>query len=50
MSVLIFADQHEGKLRKAAFETVCYGAKLADQLGISATALVLGSCQDHDLK
>ncbi|TAN02114.1 MAG: electron transfer flavoprotein subunit alpha/FixB family protein [Chitinophagaceae bacterium] len=50
MSVLIFADQHEGKLRKAAFETVCYGAKLADRLGISATALVLGSCQDDDLK
>lgn len=50
MSVLIFADQHEGKIRKAAFETVCYGAKLAAQLGLSATALVLGTCQDEDLK
>ncbi|MGH2644250.1 MAG: electron transfer flavoprotein subunit alpha/FixB family protein [Chitinophagaceae bacterium] len=50
MSVLIFADQHEGKLRKAAFETVCYGAKLASRLGTSATAVVLGSCSDDDLK
>jgi electron transfer flavoprotein alpha subunit len=49
MSVLIFADQHEGKLRKAAFEAVCYGAKLAQQLGTASVALVLGTTQETDL-
>lgn len=50
MSVLIFADQHDGKIRKAAFETVCYGSKLAIQMGLPATALVLGTCKDEDLQ
>lgn len=50
MSVLIFADQHEGSLRKASFEAVCYGAKLAGQLGITATALVLGEGNEEELK
>ena len=50
MSVLIFADQHEGKIRKAAFEAVSYGAKLAAQTGVTATAVALGTCSDEDLK
>jgi electron transfer flavoprotein alpha subunit len=50
MSVLIFADQHEGRIRKAAFEAVNYGAKLAAQTGVTATAVALGTCSDEDLK
>jgi electron transfer flavoprotein alpha subunit len=43
MSVLVFADQHEGKIRKGALEAVSYGSKLAAQLGVECTAVVLGS-------
>lgn len=50
MSILIFADQHDGTLRKASYEAVCYGSKLAQQLGSSATAVVLGSCPDETLQ
>jgi len=42
MSILIFADQAQGKIKKAALEAVQYGAKVAEQLGTTATALVLG--------
>lgn len=49
MSILIFADQHEGTIRKASFETICYGSKLAEQLDTTATAVVLGACNDDVL-
>jgi electron transfer flavoprotein alpha subunit len=44
--VLIFADQTDGQIKKQAFEAICYGAKLAAQLGTSAEVLVLGSVND----
>jgi electron transfer flavoprotein alpha subunit len=43
MSVLIFVDQSEGHIKKASYEVLTYGAKLAEQLGTVAEALVLGS-------
>jgi electron transfer flavoprotein alpha subunit len=46
MSVLIFVDQTEGHIKKASFEVLTYGAKLAEQLGTSAEALVLGTVSD----
>lgn len=46
MSVLIFADQTEGHFKKTAFEALSYGAKVAEQLGTSAEALVLGKVTD----
>ncbi len=46
MSVLIFIDQSEGHIKKASFEALCYGSKLASQLGMSAEGIVLGSVQD----
>lgn len=46
MSVLIFADQADGHLKKASFEVLSYGAALAKQLGTSAEALVLGTVAD----
>lgn len=46
MSVLIFADQTEGHIKKAAFEALTYGAALAKQLGTPAEALVLGTVAD----
>lgn len=49
MSVLIFADQFQGKIKKAALEAVQYGAKVAKQLGTSATAVVLGQVNQEEL-
>lgn len=43
MSVLIFADQTEGHIKKAALEALTYGADLAKQMGTSAEALLLGT-------
>jgi electron transfer flavoprotein alpha subunit len=50
MSILIFADLHEGKFRKSAFEAVHYGSKIAARTGSGATALVLGTCSEEGLK
>lgn len=41
--VLIFADQAGGHFKKTAFEALSYGAKVAEQLGTSPEALVLGT-------
>lgn len=49
MSILIFADQAQGKIKKAALEAVQYGAKVAAQLGTTATALVLGPADAAEL-
>lgn len=46
MSVLIFADQAEGHIKKAAYEVLTYGAALAKQMGTTAEALVLGTVSD----
>ncbi|MEP7142000.1 MAG: electron transfer flavoprotein subunit alpha/FixB family protein [Ferruginibacter sp.] len=43
MSVLVFLDQADGQIRKSSVEAACYGAKVAEQLGISAEAIILGS-------
>lgn len=43
MSVLIFADQAEGQLKKSSYEALAYGAKVAELLGVDAEALVLGA-------
>lgn len=41
--VLVFAESPRGQFKKSAFEAVTYGRKLADALGTSCTALVLGN-------
>ncbi len=41
--VLIFVDQSEGQIKKASFEVLTYGAKVAEQMGTSAAALILGT-------
>lgn len=43
MSVLIFVDQLDGHIKKASHEALCYGAKLAEQTGTPAEAVVLGN-------
>lgn len=46
MSILIFADQSEGHIKKSSFEALTYGVALANQMGVQANALVLGNCND----
>jgi len=43
MSVLIFIDTAEGHVKKASLEAMTYGSKLAEQLGVTAEGVVLGS-------
>src|SRR6266498_775511 len=46
MSVLIFIDTAEGHVKKASLEAMSYGSKIAEQLGISAEGIVLGSVSE----
>jgi electron transfer flavoprotein alpha subunit len=46
MSVLIFIDQAEGHIKKASYEAMSYGAKLAAQLGVQAEGVVLGAAKE----
>jgi electron transfer flavoprotein alpha subunit len=46
MSVLVFIDQADGHIRKASFEAASYGAQVAQQLGVTAEAIVLGNLTD----
>jgi electron transfer flavoprotein alpha subunit len=46
MSVLIFLDQSEGHIKKSSFEAASYGAKVAELLGTTADAIVLGNVSD----
>ncbi|MBC7777606.1 MAG: electron transfer flavoprotein subunit alpha/FixB family protein [Phycisphaerae bacterium] len=44
--VLVFAESPRGQFKKAAFEAVTYGKKVADMLGTTCVALTLGSVKD----
>lgn len=46
--VLVFAESTKGNLKKAAFEAVTYGKKVAGLLGTSCTALTLGTVKGAD--
>lgn len=43
MSVLIFIDHAEGHVKKASLEALSYGAKIAEQLGVAAEGVLLGT-------
>ncbi len=44
--VIVLGEQQNGKFKKATFEVVYYGKKLAEAKGTSCTALVLGEVED----
>src|SRR5215213_1418685 len=46
MSVLIFVDHLDGHIKKASHEALSYGAKIAEQSGDTAEAVVLGSVNE----
>jgi electron transfer flavoprotein alpha subunit len=39
MSILIYAESAEGKLKKVAFELASYAKKVAESLGTTVTAV-----------
>ena len=43
MSVLIYAENHNGKFPKSALEAVSYGAEVAAMLGTDAIAITCGT-------
>lgn len=46
MSILIFVDHIDGHIKKASLEAASYGAKIAEQTGDTAEAVVLGNPAD----
>lgn len=46
MSVFVFLDQADGHIKKSSFEAANYAAKVAEQLGTTAEAIVLGTVSD----
>ncbi len=47
MSVLIFIEHAEGKIKKTALEALSYGAALAKQTGVSAEGILLGTVTEE---
>lgn len=46
MSVLIFVDHIDGHVKKASHEALSYGAKIAEQTGTTAEAVLLGTVNE----
>ena len=46
MSVLVFIDTADGHVKKASLEVLTYGTKVAEQLGTTAEAVVLGNVKE----
>lgn len=49
MSVLIFAELDNGTLKKSSQEAIYYGTKVAEMLGTTATAVVVGAADAGEL-
>jgi electron transfer flavoprotein alpha subunit len=50
MSVLVFAENWEGKFKKPSFEATTYAFELAQKVGGTVTAVVLGNVSEDELK
>ena len=46
MSVLVFLDQADGHIKKSSFEAASYAAKVAEMMGTTAEAILLGTVND----
>ncbi|KAF0132120.1 MAG: electron transfer flavoprotein alpha subunit [Bacteroidetes bacterium] len=49
MSVLIYIDNQDGKIKKAGFEAASYGVALAKEAGVAAVAVSLGNVDESEL-
>jgi len=50
MSVLVFAENWDGKFKKQSFELVTYARKMAEMQGTSVTVVSIGNVSDEELK
>ena len=50
MSVVVFAENWDGKFKKSTYEAISYGSEIAKQAGGNVTALVIGNASDEDMK
>jgi electron transfer flavoprotein alpha subunit len=50
MSVLVFAENWDGKFKKSTYEAISYGSEIAKQVGGNVTAIVIGNVSDDDMK
>ncbi len=50
MSVLVYAQNRDGKFKKSSFELVSYGSKMAEMLNTSLVCLSIGTVSDEELK
>jgi electron transfer flavoprotein alpha subunit len=50
MSVLVFAENWEGRFKKSTFEAVSYASEIARQLGTTTTVIAIGNTADEDMK
>ncbi|PWT71593.1 MAG: electron transfer flavoprotein subunit alpha [Bacteroidetes bacterium] len=46
MSVLVFVDHIDGHVKKASLEAMCYGTKLAENLGLECAGILLGTVSE----
>ena len=49
MSVLIFAELDEGKIKKSSQEAIFYGAKVAQMMSTTATTIIIGQATNSEL-
>jgi len=50
MSVVVFAENWEGKFKKSTFEAVSYANEIAKKLSTTTVAVVIGNVSDDDMK
>ena len=50
MSIVVFAENWDGKFKKSTYEAISYAAEIARQTSSSVTALVIGNVSDDDMK
>ena len=50
MSVLVFAENWDGKFKKSTYEAISYGSEIAKQVGGNVTAVVIGNVSNEDMK
>ncbi|MEM6346098.1 MAG: electron transfer flavoprotein subunit alpha/FixB family protein [Bacteroidota bacterium] len=49
-NVLLFAEQSEGSFKKAVLEAATYGYDMAQKMGVSLEAVVVGSADDAEIQ
>src|ERR1051326_6149398 len=50
MSVIVFAENWDGKFKKSTYEAISYGSEIAKQVGGNVTAIVIGNTSDDDMR